>query len=84
MPMNQDRWDAMTGPERADYLRTREIKVKTQTFLDTSSKVGSPKITVGRKAVCGGVTLTPWLTDEPETVIAAARERIESIANEAA
>ena len=83
MPMTQKRWDEMKGSERVDYLRSHEIIVKTQTFLDGNSKVGDAKIKVGRMAVCGGVSLTGWLTDEPETVLAAAREQIENIANAA-
>jgi len=83
MGMTQKQWDRMTGPERAEHLNQHEIEVKTQTFLDGSAKVGEAKVTVGRMAVCGGVALTDWLKDEPETVIAAAREQIDNIAAEA-
>lgn len=77
--MKQEKWNAMSRSEKADYLSVREITVKTQTFLDGNSKVGDAKITVGRMAVCGGVSLTGWLTDPPETVIAAGRAQIEAL-----
>lgn len=79
MSMTQQKWDAMTGKERADYLKQHEIEVETQRFADGNSKVGEVKILVGRMAVCGGVAITDWMTDEHEAVIASAKEYINSL-----
>lgn len=51
MPITQEQWNLMSGGARADYLRGHEIRVKTQTFLDGSSKVGNANLDVGRMAV---------------------------------
>ena len=79
MSMTQQKWDEMTGNQRAGYLKQHEIKVEMQSFVDGNSKVGEAKVKVGRMAVCGGVAITGWMTDDHETVIAAAREHISSL-----
>lgn len=65
--MTQQKWDAMTKEEKAEYLNTSEREVKSKSFMEGSKKVADYSA-FSKRFMClvGGINLSGWCETEEE------------------
>ncbi|MCO5250957.1 MAG: hypothetical protein M9949_06000 [Candidatus Kapabacteria bacterium] len=66
MSLTQKTWDEMSNQAKYNYLKSNDLVIKSQTFLNKDSKVGDAKISTGYKAFCGDVEVSHWCESEKE------------------